>query len=240
VIIVCLALITIICFCCSSFSIYAVLTTTPTAVSQLSQTQTIPNPDIINTSPGITSTPITQSKPSVTPTETAEYSIVVPTETVEYTTVVPTKEKLSPTPTPTIENGLIFESAKIIDSPIKQVEKLLGKPHESLSLRINDAEEVPDGGEARSYLLGKYTVWVNYDKKGIAKGFQIDDGLLSDNYSLDQWGILLTRIGFGPVGLPDVEAPAARRWNDVNGYFIMIAANKIDGPVWTIRVYKVP
>ena len=39
---------------------------------------------------------------------------------------------------------------------------------------------------------------------------------------------------------PDVEAPAARRWNNVYGYNIAIVSNKINGTVWSVRIYKIP
>jgi len=38
------------------------------------------------------------------------------------------------------------------------------------------------------------------------------DGLKDDGYSLDQWPIILDRIGVDFAGVPDIEAPAARRW----------------------------
>lgn len=141
---------------------------------------------------------------------------------------------------PTVNSEIIIETAKIIDATTQQVEEMLGSSTETLPIDISQVEEVPDGGETRTYVIGKYTIWINYNKQGIAKGLQIIDGLLEDGYSLDQWSIILSRIGVGFVGFPDIEAPAARRWTNANGYAIMIAANKIDGNVWTVRIYKIP
>lgn len=186
-----------------------------------------------------------KSTPKVTKTVVVEVSpspvseSAIPTETTAAE-VVPTETSLPPTALPTVNSEIIVETAKIIDAPVQQVESMLGSSTETLSLGIGEAEEVPDGGESRTYQVGKYTIWVTYDKKGIAKGLQIIDGLLDDGYSLDQWGIILTRIGVDFVGLPDIEAPAARRWTNAYGYAIMIAAEKIDGNVWTVRIYKIP
>jgi hypothetical protein len=120
------------------------------------------------------------------------------------------------------------------------VERLLGQSSENYTLGLGEVEEVPDGGESRTYHVGKYEIWVNYDKAAIARGLQVVDGLLSDGYSLDQWPIILSRINVDYVGFPDVEAPGARRWNNAFGYWIMIAAERIDGDVWTVRIYKIP
>lgn len=165
------------------------------------------------------SVPISILSPS-TPTPEIENTAVVEvvsTPTTAETTlptdipqVAPSETSLPPVVLPTVNSKIIVETAKIIDAPVQQVEAMLGSSIETLSLGIGEAEEVPDGGESRTYQVGKYTIWVTYNKKGIAKGLQIIDGLLDDGYLLDQWGIILTRIGVDFVGLPDIEAPAAR------------------------------
>ena len=135
---------------------------------------------------------------------------------------------------------LIVDTARIIDYRIAEIEALLGQPTEIYPLGIGEAEEVPDGGQTRTYMAGQYTIWVNYDKAGTAKGLQVIDGLLSDAYSLDDWPLILARMNVAYVGFPDVEAPGARRWNNAFGYWIMIAAASTDGDVWTVRIYKIP
>ncbi len=168
----------------------------------------------------------------------------VPTKTLVAIVVSPSNSpkptQILPTTAPTASISVIIETAKIIDTPVQQVEKVLRNSTEIIPLGLGEAEEVPDGGESRTYQVGKYTIWVTYDKKGIAKGLQIVDGLLADGYSLDQWGVILTRIGVNFVELPDVVAPAARRWTNIHGYAIMITAEKIGGNVWTVRIYKIP
>lgn len=192
-----------------------------------------PTPKIENTSVvEVVSTPTIEVVSSPIVAETA-----IPTDIPQ---VAPSETPLPPTALPTVNSEIIVETAKIIDAPVQQVESMLGSSTETMSLGIGEVEEVPDGGETRTYQIGKYTIWVNYDKQGVAKGLQIIDGLQDDGYSLDQWSIILTRIGVDFVGLPDIEAPAARRWTNAYGYAIMIAADKIDGNVWTVRIYKIP
>jgi hypothetical protein len=189
-------------------------------------------------SPIIESAVSTETKlAEVVPTDTT-VATIAPTETYVPTIAPPNTPQ--PTETTTVNSEIIVETAKIIDAPVQQVETMLGSSIETLSLGIGAAEEIPGGGESRTYQVDKYTIWVTYDTRGIAKGLQIVDGLLDDGYSLDQWGIILTRIGVDFVRLPDIEAPAARRWTNANGYAIMIAAEKIDGNVWTVRIYKIP
>lgn len=64
------------------------------------------------------------------------------------------------------------------------------------------------------------------------------DGLAEDGFSLDQWALLLNRFGLLVTDSPDVEMPAAMRWNDFQGYRIEIIAMGLDGPVWTVKIWK--
>jgi hypothetical protein len=214
---------------CAGLFILCCVCSVPVAIlSPSSPTPKIENTAIVE----VVSTPTIEIVSTSTIAETA-----MPTDTPQ---VVPAETPLPPTALPTVNSEIIIETAKIIDAPVQQVEAMLGSSTETMSLGIGEVEEVPDGGETRTYQVGKYKILVNYDKQGVAKGLQIIDGLLDDGYSLDQWSIILKRIGVGFVGLPDIEAPAARRWTNAYGYAIMIVANKIDGNVWTVRIYKIP
>ena len=135
---------------------------------------------------------------------------------------------------------IIIDAAAVIGSTLFQLEKHLGNPTEVVPLGIGAAEEVHDGGESRTYKIEKYSISVTYDKSGVAKGLQIIDGLLENGYSLEQWPLILSTLGMTVISSPDVEAPAARRWNNYIGYGIMIAANQLYGDVWTVRVFKLP
>jgi hypothetical protein len=134
----------------------------------------------------------------------------------------------------------IIDAAAVIGSNFRQLEKYLGDPTEVVPLGIGAAEEVPDGGESRTYKIEKYSICVTYDKAGVARGLQVIDGLLENGYSLEHWPVILSRLGMTVVSSPDVVAPAARRWKNYVGYGIMIVANRLNGDVWTARVFKLP
>jgi hypothetical protein len=142
--------------------------------------------------------------------------------------------------TPQRRSDLIVFTPDIIGTAIEEIERTLGAPFEIYELGIGEVEEVPEGGQERGYQVAGYTIYVTFDKNGIAHGLQVADGLLDDGYSLDDWPTVLARIGVDFVGLPDIVAPAARRWTNAYGYAIMVAAESIDGTVWTVRIYEIP
>jgi len=95
-------------------------------------------------------------------------SYPTPKGTVQFLgsiTDTPEPTQVPPTVTPIVATDVIVETAKIIDAPVQQVEKMLGNSIETFSWGIGEVEEIPDGGEARTYQVGKYKVWVNYDKE---------------------------------------------------------------------------
>lgn len=204
----------------------------PTATS--TSTSTL-NPSI--TPPTATRTATPTTTPTVTRTATRTRT---PTKTLPPPTDTRTPTSRPSTPTTVALDNVIVNTSAIIDAPTNDVEKLLGNPTEIVAMGIGDAEEIPDGGESRTYQVGKYTLYVNYNKQGIAKGLQVVDGLKDDGYTLDQWPLVLTRIGVGYVGQPDIVAPAARNWTNASGYAIMIVADSIGGTVWSVRIYKIP
>jgi hypothetical protein len=115
-----------------------------------------PTPKIENTAVvEVVSTPTIEVVSSPIVAETA-----IPTDIPQ---VVPSETPLPPTALPTVNSEIIVETAKIIDAPVQQVESVLGSSTEIMSLGIGEVEEVPDGGETRTYQVGKYTIWVNYD-----------------------------------------------------------------------------
>jgi hypothetical protein len=180
----------------------------------------------------------TAAHPTTTPVASHDTNVRESTVTPVHTSNrVPTPPA---TPTTIALKNVIVDTSAVIDAPVKVVEKLLGGPTEIVAMGIGDIEEIPDGGESRTYLVGRYTVWVNYTKTGIAKGLMVEDGLQNDGYSLDQWPLVLGRIGVGFVGSPDVVAPAARNWTNTHGYAIMIVSDSIGGTVATVRIYKIP
>jgi len=215
------------------------------AVASSSSLAFTPTPTIVMAAPEATALPSpTKTLAVLSPTETQgaistplhETSTPVPSLTVTpHGTSTPT-----PTQTPTENLSLIVDTSKVIGAPVSRVEQMLGRPLEVASFGIGEIAEVPDGGEMRTYQVGKYTLWVAFDKQGKARGVQIIEGLSEDGYSLEQWPIVLERMGVGYVGAPDVKAPAGVRWTNAYGYTIWIATNKIGGDIWTVRIYKLP
>ena len=209
------------------------VTATPEATALPSPTKTLAVLSPTETQ-GATSTPLHETStpvPSLT---------VTPHGTPTSTSTSTSTSTPTPTQTPTENLSLIVDTAKIIGAPVSRVEQMLGRPLEVDSFGIGEIAEVPDGGEMRTYQVGKYTLWVAFDKQGKARGVQVIEGLSEDGYSLEQWPIVLERMGVGYVGAPDVEAPAGVRWTNAYGYTIWIATNKIGGDIWTVRIYKLP
>jgi len=147
-------------------------------------------------SPAPTSIPTPSSAALATKPPTA----IVPKEQ----SAVPSSESTPPVET-TSSTALIVDSVRIFDASVAEVEQYLGAPSESFPLGIGEVEEVPDGGESRTYHLGKYEIWVNYDTEGLARGLQVVDGLASDRYKLDDWSTILEGIAVGYAGLPNVQ-----------------------------------
>jgi hypothetical protein len=162
---------------CSSLFVLCCLCSVPIVIlSLLTSTLKIRSTSVVEvvSAPTVVQTEIFTDIPTIEPTDTLE-----PTDTPEQI-----NPPLSQTTTAIKNSEIIIETSKIIDATVQQVEKILGSSTETIPLYIGDAEEVPDGGETRTYQVGKYTIYINYDKQGIAKGLQIIDGLLDDGYSL--------------------------------------------------------
>lgn len=203
--------------------------TQPTHTSRPPDTLVATNPPKPTDTAVSTKTAALSNTPTPKPSSTAR-----PTDLPQRTATF----KPTSTPRPTELTETIVDVPAILGKPVADVEKSVGKSIEILPLKVGDSLELPDGGEARLYRRGEYAFYMYYDRNGIAKGFQLTEGL-GGNYALDRWGVLLMRFGFSISRLPDVEAPATRRWNNFNGYKIEIVASRIDGPVWTVKISKV-
>jgi hypothetical protein len=135
----------------------------------------------------------------------------------------------------TSNTNVIIDVTTILGKPISQVEEITGKT--VLITPNDDHDDVLAGGEYRDYEIGKYYVFLSLDEDGIARGFQVMDGLSSENYSLNDWKTLLPRFGLNVTAPPDQEAPAALYWYNFDGYGIGLASNNISGkPVWTVQI----
>ena len=149
-------------------------------------------------------------------------------------TPVPTQPT---TTSPAVTDETIIDVPGILGKSVAEIEELLGKSTEILPMMVGDAEELPDGGESRTYSQGLYTFYLFFDKNGEATGFQLIEGL-GESYRLDQSGELLKRFGFSVFKAPDIEAPAASRWNNFSGYKIAVFAKGINGPVWSVQIWR--
>jgi hypothetical protein len=115
---------------------------------------------------------------------------------------------------------------------------MLGQPVSSATRGIGETEEIPDGGETRIYRTGEYRININFDKQSVARGLQIEDGLHDASYSLEQWPVVLSRLGVSVLAPPDIVAPAARSWKNYLGYGISVFADTSNGTVWSVRIFK--
>lgn len=141
---------------------------------------------------------------------------------------------------PTLSGPLIIDVSRLIDFPVYTLETVFGEPTDISWRRIGSAEDVPDGGETREYKFGEYTLDINYDKSGIAKGVRFHEGLENHNYKLDDWNSILDRFGVIMVRFPDLQGITTRIWSNYFGYFIKVATRKVGGPVEAVRIYKIP
>lgn len=168
------------------------------------------------------STHTSTHEPTSTATETKTplpTNTTIPTNTIE--------------PSPTIQP--LVDVIQILGKNRNEVESILGPT--ILITPITDAGDPLYGGEYRDYEIGDYVVFISYDKKGIARIFQIWEGLTEKNYSITDWKILLPEFGVYLNIPPSRTAPAALHWDNVNGYYIGVVASNTSGkPVWTVQI----
>jgi hypothetical protein len=113
----------------------------------------------------------------------------------------------------------IIDAASIFDSFLHQVEQMLGDPMYSTPRGIESSEELPHGGQTCGYRIGAYTVDINFDKQGIARGIQVVDGLEIHTYTLEHWPVVLSRLGITMIQNPDL-VPAS--FTDLSGRCVSI------------------
>lgn len=162
-----------------------------------------------------------EAEPSSTFTETEQ--------NIESPTTTPTKLQ-QPTATITATIEPVIDVFGILGKPVNEVENIVGQ---TILITLNDdADDDLAGGEYRDYVIGDYDCFVVYDKYGIARVFQVLDGLVDENYSLSKWGVILPQFGVYISSSPDRTAPLAIYWDNYNGYFIGV----IGDPVWTVQI----
>ena len=172
-----------------------------------------------------------------------EPATVEPSHTLEPTATLEPSETPEPTAQETIfpkepTTEPLVNIFNILGKPVGEVEQILGA-----SILVTPNDDYDDrfsGGEYRDYNLSNYTVDIAYDKNGIARVFQVMDGLSAENYSLDQWNIILPRFGVYLNENPSRKALAAIYWDNYHDYFIAVVASSTKGqPVWSIQIAQV-
>lgn len=133
---------------------------------------------------------------------------------------------------------VIVQVGWVIGRSVEQVEGRLGFTYSLAPVAVGAAEELPAGGEGRTYRDGGYEILINFDQAGIAQGVQVTSGLAADKYTLEHWPVILQRMGMMVSQKPDQVLPVARKWRNFQGYGIQIFADGPKGKVWSVRVFK--
>ena len=133
-----------------------------------------------------------------------------------------------------------IDASKILNSTVGEIEQAFGDPIDAFSISIGSLPHLPNGGETRMYGSGQYTFYVDYDRNGKAKGFQVIDRLTGEGHKLQHWGVVLTKFGMDVYLPPDVEAPFASHWDDFQGYKISLDADPKSKNVAMVSITKNP
>jgi len=180
----------------------------------------------------LTAMPTPSQIPSLIPTETA-----IPTDLPITLTPTPTEvqSNFQETAQSTQDVDLILDVPGVLGKSVVEVENILGMT--ILVTPNDDNDDILAGGEYRDYMVGKYWIFLSFDTNGIARGFQVLDGLADENYFLNDWNKILPRFGLNVTVPPNEEAPAAIYWNNYEGLGVAIAASSTSGrPVWTVQI----
>ncbi|NOK63402.1 MAG: hypothetical protein GFH27_549347n43 [Chloroflexi bacterium AL-W] len=138
-----------------------------------------------------------------------------------------------------MNSTVILDVSRIIDTPLPILEYHLGDPVETMWRGLQSAADIPDGGATREYHFDDYAIWINYTKSGIATGVHLFEGLEAENYSFNDWPIILPRIGLlHVINLPDTRGLTTITWRNYQGLTISIASQRVGGPITAVRVYK--
>jgi hypothetical protein len=192
---------------------------------------------VVATAPKTTTAPkaTEQSLSGTSPTST-EAPSVAKTEPPAPTDI----PALANTPTPAVDSHpteLIMDVPKLIGATRSDVEAILGKPIRTESISPDGLDDIPNGGEMRTYQVGAYEVDVDFDSQLATTGLQVVKGLTEEDWSLTDWPMLLVRVGLDITVAPDVSNDKNFIWHNVDGYGILIGNDKVGGQVWTVRVF---
>jgi hypothetical protein len=134
---------------------------------------------------------------------------------------------------------LIVDGTKLIGADPTTVESYLGTPtkQELVSATNTYYDGILNGGEEDYYQRGPYLINVDFDSKLGATGFGLE-GILQENWELQDWQILLGRVGIMIQAPPDVNNPTFNLiWHDASGYGIMLTNDKQGGHIQGLSVF---
>ena len=165
---------------------------------------------------------------------TSEDDIIENTQNENSFSPTPTQMS-SLTPQITSTTTSLVNVPSLLGKTVAEVESIIGKT--ILITPNDDNDDSTPGGEYRDYNIGDYLIFISYDKNGISRIFTVLDGLESDNYSLQDWKILLPQFGILTNSEPDNKAQTLYSWDNQNGVYIGIASFSTKGyPVWTVKI----
>jgi hypothetical protein len=131
--------------------------------------------------------------------------------------------------------------AALISNPVEEVEAILGKPAIITPFAAGDMAGYSEAGETRNYSWNTYSLLGYYSTANILKGIQIEGGLSDKGYKITDWSVVIASVDLPNSILPDVIAPAAVRWNNLDGYKVIVFADGIqdDSVIWTIQIWAI-
>jgi hypothetical protein len=134
-------------------------------------------------------------------------------------------------------SSYVFNVPSMLGKKRSDLEETIGPSRGSDRIPAGELSNLPFGGESRTYRHGIYKYWIFYDTRDIARGFQIVEGLETNLYTLDEVQIITSMVNIPISRSPDFQSTLLKRWDNYNGYEIMIAKDQ-SGWVWTIQVLE--
>jgi len=81
----------------------------------------------------------------------------------------------------TLVNGLIVDVPTTIGKSVEEIEGSLGISTEIQPILVGEEIALSNGGESRTYHIGKYSFDLCFDRDGVARGFRLFEGLEEEN-----------------------------------------------------------
>jgi hypothetical protein len=138
----------------------------------------------------------------------------------------------------TNSSSYVFNVPSMLGMNRTDLEETIGSGYGNDQIPAGELSNMPYGGESRTYNYGKYKYWIFYDSTDIARGFQVVEGLESNHYTLNDTGAIKAIVNIPVSGSPDFQSTLLKRWDNYNGYEIMMAKDLQSGWVWTIQVLE--